>query len=129
MTIKIEMKPITCEIEIPGYGKFQVKPMGAGAEAEIRVISRELEEKDEIVKQFDELVEKEKNGEKLDRNSEEYQACLKAYSEIGKVVDTLRDKTYEKMREVFSGEKVEQLFNDFTYEQIAKIYREATKDV
>lgn len=129
MTIKIEMKPITCEIEIPKYGKFFVSPMGAGSEAEIRVVSRELDEKTEATKKYDDLVEREKNGEKMDHKSAEYVACLDAYAEVGKVVDRLRDLYYEKLREVIKGDNVDKLFNDFTYDQIAKIYKEATKDV
>lgn len=129
MAIKIEMKPIVCEVEIPNYGKFSVCPMGAGAEAEIRIISRELDEKTESTKKYDELVEREKAGEKLDRNAEDYKACMKAYAEVGEVIDRLRDTYYEKLREVIKGKNVDKLFNDFTYDQIAKMYKEAIKDV
>ena len=42
--IKIEMKPTQYQIEIPDYGVFDVSPLGAGAEAEIRCLFRELDE-------------------------------------------------------------------------------------
>ena len=121
------MKPIKYELEIPGYGKFEVSPLGAGAEADIRILSRKLDEATEQTKAFDDLVEKEKNGEKLDHNSEEYKKCMEAYRVAGEAVDALRDTLYEKLRNVFKGENVDKLFNDFTYDQLAEIHRKVTK--
>ena len=129
MTIKIELKPIVYEVEIPGYGVFQVSPMGAGAEAELRILSRELDEAMEKTKQYDSLVEREKNGEKLDHDSDEYKACMESYKEDGKIVDKLRDTYNEKLHKTIKGKGVSRLFEDFTYDQIAEIYKKAIKHV
>lgn len=128
MTIKIELKPIVYDVEIPGYGVFQVTPMGAGAEAELRILSRELDETMEKTKQYDALVEREKNGEELDHNSEEYKACMKAYQEAGKIIDKLRDIYNEKLHKAIKGKGVSKLFEDFTYDQIAELYKKAVKN-
>lgn len=129
MTIKIEMKPIVYDVEIPGYGIFQISPMGAGAEAELHVLSRELDEAMENTRQYDALVEREKNGEELDHNTDEYKACMKSYQEAGKIVDKLRETYNEKLHKVIKGKGVAKLFEDFTYDQIAEIYKKATKNV
>ena len=51
--MKIELAPKKIEVEIPDYGTFNVMPLGAGAEAEIRVENRKIvpdETNSEIVK-------------------------------------------------------------------------------
>lgn len=126
--MKIELKPIKYQLEVPGYGSFEVSPLGAGAEAEVRMASRKLDEATEKLKDFDGFIEKEKNGEDIDKEAEDYKACMRAYQEAGDAVDVLRDTLYEKLRAVFKGEKVEQLFNDFTYDQIASLHRQVTKE-
>lgn len=123
--MKIEMKPQKIKVEIPGYGSFDVTPLGAGAEAEIRILYRELNEALEESKQFQGLVDREKNGEKLDHESEEYKNALEAFNKAGALADKVKDLTYIKMRSVFTGASVDKLFNDFTYQQIQDIYRKA----
>lgn len=125
--MKIEMKPIKIEVEIADYGKFYVSPLGAGAEAEIRIITRELLDKIENDKQYDVLVNKEKNGEKLDTTSEEYIKALEDLAQTAKLGDRVKDITIEKMKNVFKGDKVDKLFEDFTYDQIMEIYNKAVK--
>ena len=77
---------------------------------------------------YDDLVEREKNGEKLDTQSEEYKKAVQAYKNVSKAFDELRDTVYEKMRAVFKGKNIEKLFNDFTYDQILEIHSKATKE-
>lgn len=124
--ITIEMKPITNEVEIPGYGKFEISPLGAGAEAEIIVAYRELKQAKEDTKKYDELVEKEEKGE-LDKNSKEYKDAIEAFRKVTELADHIRELSLEKLRAVIKGKNVDKLFNDFTYEQLNEIHEKATK--
>ena len=126
--MKIEMSPKKIKFEIPDYGEFEVSPLGAGAEAEIRIIGRKISELKSETKKYDELVEKEKNGEELDKESEEYKKAVESYKAVAEAFDELRDVVYDKMRAVFKGKNVEKLFNDFTYDQILEIHNKATKE-
>lgn len=125
--MKIEISPIKYQIEIDGYGSFDVSPLGAGAEADIRIAYREMGEAVDATKKFEGIVEREKNGEKMDKDSEEYKACMEAFSEASKVVDKVRETVLSKMRAVFKGKNVEKLFQDFTFDQILDIHNKATK--
>lgn len=125
--IKIELKPVTYQIEIPEYGVFDVSPLGAGAEAEIRMCFREVDELVAETKKFTDLTDKEKAGEEVDKESQEYKDCMKALQDASKGIDKLRDTIIDKMRGVFKGKGVEKLFNDFSYEQILEIHSKATK--
>ena len=124
--ITIEMKPIINEVEIPGYGKFEVSPLGAGAEAEIMVAFRELKEARDKAKEYDYLIDKEKKNE-LDKESQEYKDALGAYKNVTELADRVRSLTLEKLRAVIKGDNVEKLFQDFTYEQLNEIHDRATK--
>lgn len=126
--IKIEMQPTKYQIEIPGYGKFDVSPLGAGAEAEIRCAFRELDDYMSKTKEYQDLIDKEKAGEEIDKESQEYKDCLNAFQEASNSVERLRDTIIKKMRNVFKGENVDKLFDDFTYDQIIEIHKKATKE-
>ena len=123
--MKIELAPKKIEVEIPDYGTFNVMPLGAGAEAEIRVENRKIAELTKSVDPYKELVEKEENGEEVDTKSEEYTKAVEAYKALGNAYDDLKDLTLSKIRACFSGKGVEKLFDDFSYEQIMQIYGEA----
>ena len=126
--MKIEMSPKKVKVEIPNYGEFEVSPLGAGAEAEIRVIGRKISELQAETKKYDDLVDRETKGEELDKESPEYKEAIGAYKAVAEAFDELRDTVYEKMRAVFKGKNIEKLFNDFTYDQILEIHTKATKD-
>lgn len=130
INMRIDITPKTTEIEIPNYGKYQITPLGAGAEAEIRVSVREFNEAYEDAKQYQDLVDKERSGEKMDRTSDEYQEGLEAFNKVALLADKSREITLEKMRRCFKGdpEAIENLFNDFTYQQIQEIYNQAIGD-
>ena len=123
--MKIELAPRNIEVELPNYGTFNVIPLGAGAEAEIKVVHRKIAELNEEVKKYNGIVEKEKNGEDVDKESEEYKNALKAYNDLLDAFSELKDITLEKMRGCFKGKNAEKIFNDFSYEQIMQIYSEA----
>lgn len=123
--IKLDIKPIKNKIEIPGYGVFEVSPLGAGAEAEIRIAFRKIDQVYEEAKKYQGIVDREKNGEKLDRESDEYKEAIKAFNEVSKVSGETRDIVLSKMKMVINGDNLEKLFADFTYSQIQEIYRKA----
>lgn len=128
--IKIEMKPTQYQIEIPDYGVFDVSPLGAGAEAEIRCLFRELDEAMENTKkpEFKALADREKAGEEIDKESQDYKDFIEAYKKGSEVIEKLRETVMEKMRNVIKGKNVDKLFNDFTYEQILEIHKKATRE-
>ena len=123
--IKIEMKPTQYQIEIPDYGVFDVSPLGAGAEAEIRCLFRELDEAMENTKkpEFKALADREKAGEEIVKKIDK-----QAYKKGSEVIEKLRETVMEKMRNVIKGKNVDKLFNDFTYEQILEIHKKATRE-
>ena len=126
--MKIEMSPRKYKIEIPDYGEFEVSPIGAGTEAQMRIISREIQELTDETKKYAGIVEKEKDGEKVDQDSEEYKNALKTYKDLALKYDELRDLVYDRMRKVFKGKNVDKLFDDFTHDQILEIHGKAVKD-
>lgn len=132
--MKIEMSPKKVKVEIPDYGEFEVSPLGAGAEAELRMMFRELHElheETEAYKQkpeYQEIAEKEKNGEEVDKNSEVYVKAMELFKSVTDLAQKIEDKRIEKLLQVFKGKNVEKLFNDFTIDQINEIYTKATKE-
>lgn len=127
MVVNIEIKPIKYKVSVGGYGSFEISPLGAGAEAEIRIATREAQEANEELDKFSDLVKREKGGEKLDIESEEYKACIEALDNANKSTNRAKDITLEKLRRVFSGDKVEDLFNDLTTGQLWDIYYQAIR--
>lgn len=127
MVVNIELKPIKYKVSVGGYGSFEISPLGAGAEAEIRIATREAQEANEELDKFSDLVNREKNGEKLDVNSDEYKKCIEALENANKTTNRAKDVTLEKLKRVFSGDKVEDLFNDLTAGQLWDIYYQAIR--
>jgi len=127
MVVSIEIKPIKYKVNVGGYGSFEISPLGAGAEAEMRIATREAQEANEELDKYSELVKRESNGEKLDVNSEEYKACIEALNNANEKTNKAKDITLEKLRRVFNGDKVEDLFNDLTAGQLWDIYYQAIR--
>lgn len=125
--IKIEMKPTQYEVEVPGYGKFKISPLGAGAEAEIRMRFRELDDLMQESNKFKYIADKENAGEEVDKESEEYKAAIESLKKCAAGVDRLRDTIIEKLRCVIKGDNVDKLFDELSYEQILELQKRATK--
>lgn len=123
--MKIEMTPKKYPVEIPGYGEFEITQFGAGAEAEIRIAMRELNESMESNKKFQDIIDREKNGEKIDQDSKEYKEAIEAFNNTSKLIEKVQDLTLEKMRYVIKGKNADKLFNDFTYDEISELYSKA----
>ena len=98
MAIKIEIKPTTYKATIGDYGTFEISPLGAGAEAELRIALRECEEATKATEEFNGLIEREKNGEKLDKDSEEYKACMEALKVAGEKLEYAEQLSFDKLK-------------------------------
>lgn len=127
MAIKIEIKPTTYKATIGDYGTFEISPLGAGAEAELRIALRECEEATKATEEFNGLIEREKNGETLDKDSEEYKACMEALKVAGEKLEYAEQLSFDKLKRVFKGDRVDDLFNDLTMGQLYDIHKQATK--
>lgn len=115
--ISIDITPQKIKIKIADYGEFEVTPLGAGAEATIRVANRKmirlLEEAkgcEEVLKSADEAKKKE---------------AIDKLNEANDALDDYRDIFVEKMKKVFKGDNVDALFDDFSEAQITEIYHKA----
>lgn len=131
--MKIEMTPKKTKVEIPDYGEFEVSPLGAGAEAELRIMYRELRELHEQAEQYQqkpeyqEIAEKEKNGEEVDKDSDTYKKAMDLFKSVTELAQKIEDLRLEKLLQVIKGKNVEKLFNDFSVNQINEIYMKATE--
>lgn len=122
--MKIEIAPKKTKVEIPDYGTFEISPFGAGAEAEIRIAMRELNDLMED-KSFEEIVKREEKGEEIDKDSEEYKKALEHFKKANEKIEEVKDLTLSKLRNVIKGENKEKLFQDFTQEQLMELYNKA----
>lgn len=118
--INIDITPQKIQIEIAGYGQFEVTPLGAGAEAALRIAQREMNELLEKVKEYGDAIKG--DDEKLKEEA------MEAVKEANKALDSYRDMFIEKMRRVFKGAKADKLFEDFTEAQLNEIYHKALTD-
>ena len=124
-SMKIELTLKKTQVEVPDYGTFEVSPFGAGAEAEIRIAMRELDDAMKTNENFSDLIKREENGEEIDRESAEYKEALEHFKNTSKKVEEVKDLTLTKLRGVIKGKNVDKLFNDFTYEQLMELYGRA----
>lgn len=122
--MKIEIAPKKTKVEIPDYGTFEISPFGAGAEAEIRIAMRELNELMED-KSFEGIIKREEQGEDVDKDSEEYKNALEHFKKANKKIEEVKDLTVSKLKNVIKGENKDKLFQDFTQEQLMEIYNKA----
>lgn len=139
--ITIEAKPLTYDVEIPNYGIFTLRRLGAGKEAEIGYRLRIAEEKQkEVSKRYDDVIKREvalleeKNDKELKelRESKEYLEAKAAQSEASAA---LRDSVLYQ-REVVAGlwssqdeEALERLKNDFSSEQLNELYMQVMQKI
>lgn len=136
MTITIEAKPLEVEAELPGYGHFFLRRMGAGIEADIRNKFAEANaEYQEITERAKPLIEQEKKlREAGDKDalakltvSDEYKKALKDQNEATrKINEVMRYSTecHLKLWRSEDPELMKRLLNDFTAEQIMAFHRQ-----
>lgn len=139
--ITIEAKPLTYDVEIPGYGVFTLSRLGAGKEAEMSYRLRVADEKQkEVSRRYKGVIEQEKklldekNDEELKklRASKEYLEAKEAQAETSAA---LRDAVLYQ-REAVAGlwnsqnqKALERLKNDFSSEQLNELYLQVMQQV
>lgn len=136
MTITIDAKPLEVRAELPGYGIFYLRRLGAAKEAELGEMFENLNIKREAFqKKYQKLIDNEakliadKNDGELEnlRASEEYQACKKEQTEQQKELERATNylnKTCLSLWRSDEPKAIERLANDFTNAQIQEFYRQ-----
>lgn len=137
MTITIDAKPLEIKAELPGYGIFYLRRLGAAKEAEIGEMFQRINTSGESLRsKYQTLIDEEsrliavKNDEKLAdlRASDEYQACKKEQAEHQKELQeatAIINKTCLSLWRSDDPKAMERLTNDFTSAQIQGFYRQA----
>lgn len=140
MTITIKAKPLEIKAELPGYGIFYLRRLGAAQEAEIRARLDEAKKLgDDIATKYKNLADEEsnyiaaKNEGKLAelRASEDYQNCQKEQKEASeKMNDAINylNKCRLKLWRAESPEAMERMLNDFTTEEINGFYEQVMEE-
>lgn len=137
MSIVLEAKPIEIPVEIPGYGKFTLRRLGAGAEAEIMSRLREAsEETEKVTAQYKEILDaekefvKNKNIEELEKlkATDEYRSAKQAIEHATSHMQRTGEYANTRMLKLWDSEdkdSLTRLLNDFTTEQLRALYQEA----
>lgn len=141
MTITLQAKPLEYEVEIPGYGIFTIRRIGAGAEADLASRMRVIEELQQMVKEeYSDILDEEtkliatKDEKALNtlRSTDRYKEVEKKQAEITKELNSTVEYTKKLAMSLWgseSYENLEKLFNDFTFEQIESLYKQALDQI
>lgn len=137
MTITLEAKPLEIKVEVPGYGIFYLRKMGAAKEAAMQdLLGNAKSAADKVAEDFKDIISKESQlidakdevGLKDLRNTTEYkkaqQAQNKASEELQKAVAKLNKCMLGLWRAENAG-ALERLLEDFSTEQIKGFYAQA----
>lgn len=138
--IKIEAKPFEVQAELPGYGIFRLRRLGAGVEADIRNmledanadIKENADRYKDIIDKETQLIQddKQKELEEL-RSSQRYidaeRAQKKASEKLQKAVDYSKKCQMELWRSD-DPEALRKLFADFSFEQIMGFYNQVMRE-
>ena len=118
MTIKYTPRNNKKTIEVEGYGKFTVRPYGAGEELQIQANMREL---NEIQVEAQNILERYKNA---DRNAPLNPDDKKTLAELQSKVDELTVETHEILKSTITSETegaVDRLFKELDRTEIRRI--------
>lgn len=134
MTITIHAKPLEVKAELPGYGVFYLRRLGASKEAELQdILNKAAVQIETVSAEFKDIIDREseyiKNGDdkaltKL-RASTAYQNAKEAQS---KANDNLQqavnyaNKCQLSLWRAEDPKSIERLLNDFTTKQIIGFY-------
>lgn len=134
MAITIDAKPFEVKAELPGYGIFYLRHLGAGKEAELQdMMQKAKAEIDAVAEQYKDITEKEEELVKADdktsleelRASTEYKAAQKAQQKAGDSLQSAvayANKCQLSLWRSDDKKALERLFSDFTAEQIRGFY-------
>lgn len=134
MTITIEAKPLEVKAELPGYGLFYLRRLGAGAEADIRErLEKAQSTLNEIKDKYADLIEQEtrlieaKDEKALAdlRATDKFKEATAAQEEANKVLQDAANFATQAQLKLWRSddpEAMERLLNDFTAEEIRGFY-------
>lgn len=137
MTFTLEAKPYELKVEIPGYGIFTIKKLGAGKESEIRLRLNEAQKlMDELNDKYKDIIEKENNLIKSSdeenlkklRESAGYKEVKNKQSEVNRKLQKAHDFAVDSQLSLWSADNeddLKKLFDDFSAEQLNSLYRQA----
>lgn len=134
MTITIEAKPLEVKAELPGYGLFYLRRLGAGAEADIRErLAKAQDTINEIKDKYSDLIDEEtklieaKDEKALTefRSTDKFKEAADAQAEANKVLQdaaAFATQAQLKLWRSDDPEAMERLLNDFTADEIRGFY-------
>lgn len=136
MTITIEAKPLEVKAELPGYGIFYLRRLGAGAEADLRERLRKAQEIiDEIKAKYADIIAEEtklmeaKNDDALSkfRASDKYREAEKEQTKSAVALQEVADYANKVQLGLWRSddpEAMERFLYDFTMEDIRGFYKQ-----
>lgn len=141
MTITIEAKPLEVNVEVPGYGTFYVKQMGAGVEADIknRLVEASasmdaLREKyDTLFKKEGELIKaKDEAGLKELKATDEYKQATREQRECSRALDEVvnySNACHLKLWRSDDPEAMKKFLNAFSAQQIMSFHAQVMAEL
>lgn len=140
MTITIEAKPLEVKAELPGYGLFYLRHLGAGAEADLRERLQKAQKiVDEIKEKYADIIEEEnkliETGDKKAlaefRATEHYKKAQEEQAGSAKTLQEVADyvnATQLKLWRSDDPKAMEGLLNDFTTAEIIGFYKQVMEE-
>lgn len=137
MTIKLEAKPLEIKVEVPGYGIFYLRRMGAAKEAEMQeVLGNAKSMVDEVAADFKDIVSEESElvsakdeaGLKDLRTTPEYKEARRAQDKANETLQNAIRQLNKCMISLWRSDvagALDRLLEDFTMEQIKSFYAQA----
>ncbi len=141
MTITIEAKPLEVNVEVPGYGTFYIKQMGAGIEADIKNRLAEasasmdaLREKyDMLFKKEGELIKaKNEAGLKELKATDEYKQATQEQRKCSRALDEVvsySNDCHLKLWRSDDPEAMKKFLNDFSARQIMSFHAQVMAEL
>lgn len=136
LDITIEAKPLIYNVEIPGYGMFTVRRLGAGAQADLSdELAAAQKAQEQIMEDFADTIAEEKRlvrandqeGLNVLRASEAYKEAQSAQRKVSQMLqDAVNHSNRIELGLWDSEDKqaLERFRNDFTIEQIRGFYQQ-----
>lgn len=137
--VTLEAKPLEIKVNIPNYGLFTVRRLGAGAEAEIRSrLSKAIELSNKIQENYKDIIDKENRlikehddqGLERLRSQPRYASVRSEQKKVDQLLEKANEYANRCYLALWSAEdhnSLERLFADLTTEQIQDLYKQAIK--
>lgn len=140
-TITLEAKPYEYQVQIPGYGLFTVRCLGAGTQADLADKLHAAEKaQQKVERDFAEVIAEEKRlAEGGDhealvafRAADEYKHATRAQAQATTVLQSASEAVVKAEMALWSSEDpkaLEKLMSELTIEQIRGLYRKVMQKV